>query len=339
MKTNFAKLLLNIWFVILVIAVAIGVYFSWILPWMNRWGATDAEVNMPLISDGVVPGRVIASTRAVTIHAPASEVWKWVVQLGQDRAGFYSNDWLENLVLSDIHNQAEVRPEWQNRQLGELVPGAGGSIYGHGSVWDTPAYIQGRLLYLWGGIVLVPVDANTTRLLARTYVEPASQPAQLVSALSYDWMHFVMERGMLLGIKARAEATLASNPILDILSLLGWAAGSLGIFLVLFARRRAWIWGLLPLAYAILIVIFTRDAWSAMAGFIWWGVIAAGFIYYGRSWWKGLSLATTVVVSILVLFPQAHLIFGWIFLAIMLGMAAENRAVNRFLPGLVKTSA
>ena len=270
------------------------------------------------------------STRAVTIHAPASEVWKWVVQLGQERAGFYSNDWLENLVLSDIHNADEIRSEWQNRHIGETVLGAGGAIYAQGSIWNIPAYEEGKLLYLWGAIVLIPVDENTTRLLVRTYAEPVPLPAQIISALSYDWMHFVMERGMLLGIKARAEGTLASNPIPRGLSALGWVAATIGIFLILFLRHRNWGWGLLPLIYATLILVFTADVWSAMAGFIWWGVIIAGFLAFGRSWWKGLSLATTAVISIMVLLPQPHLAYRLFFLVIVIGVSLQIRPNSLF---------
>jgi hypothetical protein len=82
----------------LFLAVLVGVYVIGLYPWMLRWGATDAEVSMSLPGDELTAATGPQSTRAVTIHAPASEVWKWVVQLGQERAGFYSHDWLENLT-------------------------------------------------------------------------------------------------------------------------------------------------------------------------------------------------------------------------------------------------
>ncbi|GAA0246458.1 hypothetical protein ACFFQF_05480 [Haladaptatus pallidirubidus] len=44
------------------------------------------------------------ATRAITIDAPVEDLWPWVVQLGQGRGGFYSYDWLENLVGAGIHN-------------------------------------------------------------------------------------------------------------------------------------------------------------------------------------------------------------------------------------------
>ena len=311
-------------FVLVVIAILIICYLSVLYPWMMRWGATDAELALSLPGDRIVPVAGTQSTRVVTVHAPALEVWKWVLQIGQERAGFYSNDWLENLTLSDIHNADVIKPEWQNRKEGDVVLGAGGVIYGRNSTWHIQAYEDGKTLYLWGSIAVLPVDAETSRLLVRTRSAPVSLPLETILKFSYDWMHFVMERGMLLGIKARAEGRLNTEPIPHVLSALGWIIASLGIAYVLFARRRGWWWGLLPLVYAALIIAFTRDIWSAMAGFLWWGIITAGFLAFGRNWWKGLVLVTGTVVLIFVVAPQPQLAFGIIFLITTLAIPTLN---------------
>lgn len=317
----------NSWTVLLLIAVLMVVYLTILVPWMNQWGVTDAEAKMVLPGDSVEPGTVTTSTRGVTIHAPASQVWKWVVQLGQERAGFYSNDWLENLTLADIHNASEIRAEWQSRKLGDLVLGAGGMIYQTSSGWHILAYEEGKATFLWGPIVVLPVNAQTSRLLARTSAKPGSMPMQIISLLTFDWMHFVMERGMLLGIQERAEGTLDSNLIARGLSAIGWIAATISIALVLFARRRGWWWGLIPLVYALAIIGVTRDLWSAMAGFLWWGIIAAGFVLYGHKWWQGLALATALVILIFVVVPQPHIAFGMIFLIVVAAVAAWT--INR----------
>ena len=58
-----------------------------------------------------------STTRAITITTPADHVWPWIAQLGQGRGGFYSYDWLENLVAHiDIHNADQIVPEWQHRR-------------------------------------------------------------------------------------------------------------------------------------------------------------------------------------------------------------------------------
>jgi hypothetical protein len=67
-------------------------------------------------------------TRAVTVQAPAGQVWRWLVQIGQDRGGLYGYDWLENALGMHIHSGREIREEWQHLAVGDqvrLVPGAG----------------------------------------------------------------------------------------------------------------------------------------------------------------------------------------------------------------------
>jgi hypothetical protein len=78
-------------------------YLVMLHPWLMSWGATASEQRMTLTGDQVPPEQHF--TRAITIKAPTPEVWAWVVQIGQDRAGFYSNTWLENLTGADIHNR------------------------------------------------------------------------------------------------------------------------------------------------------------------------------------------------------------------------------------------
>src|SRR5918994_7083921 len=67
-------------------------------PWHLRWGATEEGIAKPLPGDELVPNPAIESTRAITVNAPVEEVWPWLAQIGQDRGGFYSYEWLENLA-------------------------------------------------------------------------------------------------------------------------------------------------------------------------------------------------------------------------------------------------
>jgi hypothetical protein len=76
-----------------------------------------------LVSD---PG--VQTTRAVSIDAAIEEGWPWLAQIGQDRGGSYSSQWLENLAGCRNANADRVHPEWQDRQVGETVllhPGTG----------------------------------------------------------------------------------------------------------------------------------------------------------------------------------------------------------------------
>jgi hypothetical protein len=66
-------------------------------PWQLRWGATDAELGRALPGDELVDSPTFDATRAITIGAPPAQVWPWLVQVGVNRAGWYSYDLLDNL--------------------------------------------------------------------------------------------------------------------------------------------------------------------------------------------------------------------------------------------------
>jgi hypothetical protein len=75
-----------------------------------RWGATDSEVTTVLPGDDLLPRADLTVTRAVTVLASPDVVWAWIAQIGQGRAGFYSYDFLENLLGCDIHSARTSRP-------------------------------------------------------------------------------------------------------------------------------------------------------------------------------------------------------------------------------------
>jgi len=97
------------------------VYLLLVRPWHLNWSVTEDEAYRPLPYDHLVPRPVAQITHAITINAPADEVWKWLVQLGQGRGGMYSYDWLENLADLDMHSTEEIMPELQDLEVGDLV--------------------------------------------------------------------------------------------------------------------------------------------------------------------------------------------------------------------------
>ena len=68
-------------------------------------------MDKALPGDGLVLEPAIESTRAIIIRAPVEEVWPWLAQIGQDRGGFYSYEWLENLAGCRMRNADRVHPE------------------------------------------------------------------------------------------------------------------------------------------------------------------------------------------------------------------------------------
>jgi hypothetical protein len=87
----------------------------------RNWGATSEEASAVLPGDDLVPEPAEQTTLAVAIAAPAEDVWRWLVQIGQDRGGMYSYDRLEDLIGLRIHSAQEVREEWQHLAAGDRV--------------------------------------------------------------------------------------------------------------------------------------------------------------------------------------------------------------------------
>lgn len=184
-----------------------------------QWGTTPDERVATLPGDELAPNARYRIDHAITIHAPANAVWPWIAQLGQDRGGFYSYDWLERLIGDDIHNADRIHPEWQQRQPGDFVRATqpdylGGRFGALG--WSVVDVVPERALILrdWGAFVVQPVNDTTSRLIVRT--RGAGQP-NMVSLLAgpltvfvFEPAHFMMQRAMLQGIRDRAEHAAGS---------------------------------------------------------------------------------------------------------------------------------
>ena len=192
------------WALTAVGVVAPGVDHGLVRPWLRRWGATPEERARRLPGDGERKP-LFTTTRAVTVHAPASEVWAWLLQIGQDRGGFYSYDWLENLAGCEVTSADTIREEWQHRASGDgltIFPGYSTPLL----EVDPP---HALVIDNWGAYVVEPVDEHSCRLLARSRVEPDA--GGLAYVLLIELPHAVMERRMLLGIKRRAERSPAEG--------------------------------------------------------------------------------------------------------------------------------
>ncbi len=175
--------------------------------WHRRWGATDAEVAAAMPGDALVPGCQYRATRAITIGAPPSAVWPWLVQVGFGRAGFYSNDLLDNAGHPSANH---IVTELQDPQVGDWIP-----MFSR--ISDTTAFRIAeiepphRLVWLkpdstWAWSLTG--DGMRTRLVTRLRIlYPRARPASaLLSLVLNEIGDFPMMRRMLLAIKRRAEA-------------------------------------------------------------------------------------------------------------------------------------
>lgn len=98
------------------LALGVGAYALAVRPRLLRWGATDEEVRRPSPGADLVPGGERGSTMAVTIDAPSEQVWPWLVQMGCDRAGWYSWDRLDN---GGVPSADRIHPQWQAVAVGD----------------------------------------------------------------------------------------------------------------------------------------------------------------------------------------------------------------------------
>ena len=105
----------------------------------HQRGATDEEVTASLPGDEIVPHPMLETTHAITIHASAAEIWPWLVQIGYDRAGWYTDPswwdgWIDPLLRAELSREERARaprrtaasadhsvPEWQEVQVGDLL--------------------------------------------------------------------------------------------------------------------------------------------------------------------------------------------------------------------------
>jgi hypothetical protein len=316
----------------LVIMAAVGVYALVARPWFTNWGTTPQERTRALPGDDAWIGGVVTGTRGITIQAPPEKVWPWLIQIGQDRAGFYSYAWLENLALADIHNTYEIRPEWQTRQAKDLVRGVRpGYLFGLPKKtfvpgWRVSFVAPGEALTLrnWGTFALEPAGDGKTRFFVRSRSEPLPG---LLGRLAGFWLldpaHFVMEKTMMIRLKRLAEGRRPGAPgWLEALATAGFAAAALGSVLLVGLKRRRGLWLLLPAIYAAAIIKETADLRAALAGFLALSLILIGLIFFRKRWWVYFGFLWIFTYAGLFFAADAWTVFGLVFLAATAVLAA-----------------
>jgi hypothetical protein len=174
-----------------------------------RWGATDDEIRASMPGDEVITKPMYLATRAITINAPPSAVWPWLVQVGCLRAGFYAHDLLDNLGHPSSWT---ILPEFQRLEIGQWVPMSptpsettafkvAGFEVDRWLLWKQP-------LSTWSW-VLTPTAADSTRLVTRlrTDVDWHHPAISTLTTVRNEFGDYPMMRRMLLGIRDRAETT------------------------------------------------------------------------------------------------------------------------------------
>ena len=197
---------------------------AWLTPFAraarSHWGLTEAEAEAARLGDDLVPEPRWGWTHAVAIDAPAERVWPWVAQIGADRGGFYSYQWLENLAGCNVHNAEAVHAEWAHREGDALVlhprmppfrvarfdPGRGFVAL---APPDERARAEGRPWAAASWAFLVePLPEGRCRVVSRFRSTGSDDLVTRITQGPFllEPVGFAMDRRMLLGIRERALA-------------------------------------------------------------------------------------------------------------------------------------
>ena len=180
-----------------------------LFPWMDRWGATDAEILAVYPGDELFSNPAMVNNRAITIEAAPEDVYPWLVQMGADKGGFYSYTLLESIAFCPMKNADRIHPDWQNLQPGDVVKmcpkDAAPPPYIVAQVTPSSSLVlghkndQGDWEEVWEFNLIGQADGST-RMVQRTRSKLSGGIWEGIRPVI-----FLMQRGMLIGIKTRAE--------------------------------------------------------------------------------------------------------------------------------------
>jgi hypothetical protein len=198
-----------------VVLTFLVLYWFPIRRWMSRWGATSSDLARVMAGDGLLVNPTYSGTLTVIVNAQPEHIWPWLVQIGYQRGGLYSYDWLDRLFgYLDRPSATRILPEFQNLAVGDVIP------LGRGPSWPVGVIEPNRALVLdmraVGGFDwvwqfgLYPIDEKRTQLVSRSCVRTRSAWARLAT-YAIEPAGFLMTRRMLLGLKHRAEALRAAR--------------------------------------------------------------------------------------------------------------------------------
>jgi hypothetical protein len=207
-----------------ILGVCAGAYALVVRPRLLRWGSTDEELREPYPGADLIPGGRRTATMAVTIDAPPAAVWPWLLQMGCDRAGWYSWDRLDN---GGVPSAQVLRPEWHALSVGDrLAATPDGRFWFEVAALEPERFLGLRAaidlrtgrpfdttrprptLYmdaLWA-FQLKEVPGGRTRLVVSGYAATRRGLVQgLTDVLFWEPAHWIMQTRQFTNLKRRAE--------------------------------------------------------------------------------------------------------------------------------------
>ena len=200
-------------------------------------GTPDAAQNdRPLPGDDLIPDAIGQFTHSIVISAPPDKIWPWLVQMGCQRAGFYSIDLLDN---AGIPSAREIRLDLQQLRIGDTIA-ATPSGDNH---FEVLRIEQNHVLFLGGLFDVehrkqVAFGAATTQVLAYIVgVRPGAAgrgadaavrasarrlfPSERFHAFWIRPVHHLMQTAQLRHLAERAEGRTSNEGMRDVLASVG----------------------------------------------------------------------------------------------------------------------
>jgi hypothetical protein len=176
--------------------------------------ASPLERTRALPGDELIPEPIASLTHAITIQRSPHDVWPWLVQMGADRAGWYSYDFIDN---GRRRSASRIVPALQTVAAGALFPALPGATDGfHLLAFETARHLvlgwrpaPGAAPIVTWAFVLEWRTDTTTRLVVRARggrEYPFYGLPPWIGKPFIRFGHFVMQRKQLLGIAGRAES-------------------------------------------------------------------------------------------------------------------------------------
>ena len=197
--------------IIFIVFVLVLIYLFILRPWQLHWGATREEVQLELPGDNFVVRPNFNATRAITINSAADSIWRWLIQIGSGRAGWYSIDWIDN---GGSKSADRILPQFQKVEEGQFIPFTPNQKNG---MWVDSykefEYIlwrdkEGKATWLW---YMIPLSQSRTRLLTRLRSKYVWKGFWIIYYLIADFGDIIMMTKCMKGIKKRAEADLLNH--------------------------------------------------------------------------------------------------------------------------------
>ena len=107
---------------ILILGLLFGlilVYLFIIRPCHLHWDAIQKEVEIILYGDNLVLKPNFNATRAITINSSPELIWRWIIQIGSLRTGWYNIDRMDN---GGIKSSETILTDFQNIEINQFFP-------------------------------------------------------------------------------------------------------------------------------------------------------------------------------------------------------------------------